>query len=43
MINVMLDKFEIKLEFVNGKCVIDKVIVEVVEMVFLGIVNKWIV
>ena len=33
MINAMLDKLEIKSEFVNGKRVTDKATVEVVEMV----------
>ena len=43
MINEMLDKLEIKSEFVNGKRVTDEATVEVVEMVLSGRVNKWIV
>ena len=43
MINEMLDKLDIKSEFVNGKRVTDKATVEVVEMVLSGRVNKWIV
>jgi acetylglutamate kinase len=43
MINEMLDKLDIKSEFVNGKRVTDKATVEVVEMVLSGSVNKWIV
>ncbi|MBU2991645.1 acetylglutamate kinase [Octadecabacter sp. 1_MG-2023] len=43
MINEMLEKLEIKSEFVNGKRVTDKATVEVVEMVLSGRVNKWIV
>ncbi|MEM9125051.1 MAG: acetylglutamate kinase [Pseudomonadota bacterium] len=43
MINAMLDKLEIRSEFVNGKRVTDKATVEVVEMVLSGLVNKRIV
>ena len=43
MINDMLDKLDIKSEFLNGKRVTDKATVEVVEMVLSGRVNKWIV
>ena len=43
MINAMLDKLEIKSDFVNGKRVTDKATVEVVEMVLSGTVNKRIV
>ncbi|MCK0142607.1 acetylglutamate kinase [Aliiroseovarius sp. F20344] len=43
MINAMLDKLQIKSEFVNGKRVTDKATVEVVEMVLSGRVNKRIV
>jgi len=43
MINEMLEKLNIKSEFVNGKRVTDKATVEVVEMVLSGRVNKWIV
>lgn len=43
MINEMLNKLDIKSEFVNGKRVTDKATVEVVEMVLSGRVNKWIV
>ena len=43
MINAMLEKLEIKSEFVNGKRVTDKATVEVVEMVLSGTVNKRIV
>ncbi|CUI31469.1 acetylglutamate kinase [Cognatishimia activa] len=43
MINAMLDKLEIKSEFVNGKRVTDQATVEVVEMVLSGTVNKRIV
>ena len=43
MINEMLDKLNIKSEFVNGKRVTDAATVEVVEMVLSGRVNKWIV
>ncbi len=43
MINAMLDKLDIKSEFVNGKRVTDKATVEVVEMVLSGLVNKRIV
>ena len=42
-INRLLDKLEIKSEFVNGKRVTDAATVEVVEMVLSGIVNKKIV
>ena len=43
MINAMLDKLDIKSEFVNGKRVTDEATVEVVEMVLSGKVNKKIV
>ncbi len=43
MINEMLDKLEIKSEFVNGKRVTDDATVRVVEMVLSGTVNKRIV
>ncbi|MCU9837332.1 MULTISPECIES: acetylglutamate kinase [Ruegeria] len=43
MINAMLDKLDIKSEFVNGKRVTDAATVEVVEMVLSGVVNKRIV
>lgn len=43
MINAMLDKLDIKSEFVNGKRVTDAATVEVVEMVLSGLVNKRIV
>ena len=43
MINEMLDKLEIKSEFVNGKRVTDAATVKVVEMVLSGLVNKRIV
>ncbi len=43
MINEMLDKLQIKSEFVNGKRVTDAATVEVVEMVLSGRVNKRIV
>lgn len=43
MINEMLKKLDIKSEFVNGKRVTDEAVVEVVEMVLSGRVNKWIV
>ena len=43
MINAMLDKLEIKSDFVNGKRVTDQATVEVVEMVLSGLVNKRIV
>lgn len=43
MINAMLEKFDIKSEFVRGKRVTDKAVVEVVEMVLSGLVNKRIV
>ncbi|MEC9310757.1 MAG: acetylglutamate kinase, partial [Pseudomonadota bacterium] len=43
MINAMLDKLQIKSEFVNGKRVTDKATMEVVEMVLSGLVNKRIV
>ena len=42
-INRLLDKLEIKSEFVNGKRVTDAATVEVVEMVLSGSVNKQIV
>ena len=43
MINEMLDKLDIKSEFVNGKRVTDAAAVKVVEMVLSGLVNKRIV
>ena len=43
MINAMLDKLDIKSEFVNGKRVTDKATMDVVEMVLAGSVNKRIV
>jgi acetylglutamate kinase len=43
MINAMLDKLDIKSEFVNGKRVSNKETVDVVEMVLSGSVNKRIV
>lgn len=43
MINQMLDRLDIKSDFVNGKRVTDEAVVEVVEMVLSGRVNKWIV
>ncbi|MGI9368940.1 MAG: acetylglutamate kinase [Ruegeria sp.] len=43
MINAMLDKLDIKSDFVNGKRVTDRATVEVVEMVLSGMVNKRIV
>jgi len=43
MINQMLDKLNIKSEFVNGKRVTDEATMEVVEMVLSGRVNKRIV
>ncbi|WP_209505885.1 MULTISPECIES: acetylglutamate kinase [unclassified Ruegeria] len=43
MINAMLDKLDIKSDFVNGKRVTDTATVEVVEMVLSGLVNKRIV
>jgi len=43
MINAMLEKLEIKSEFVNGKRVTDKATMDVVEMVLSGLVNKRIV
>lgn len=43
MINAMLDKLQIKSQFVNGKRVTDEATVEVVEMVLSGRVNKRIV
>ena len=43
MINEMLEKLQIKSEFVNGKRVSDEATVEIVEMVLSGRVNKWIV
>ena len=43
MINQMLEKLDIKSEFVNGKRVTDEATMEVVEMVLSGRVNKRIV
>ena len=43
MINALLDKLEIKSEFVNGKRVTDAATMEVVEMALSGTVNKRIV
>jgi acetylglutamate kinase len=43
MINTMLDKLNIQSEFVNGKRVTDDKVIEVVEMVLSGSVNKRIV
>jgi acetylglutamate kinase len=43
MINEMLEKLQIESDFVNGKRVTDEAIVEVVEMVLSGRVNKRIV
>ncbi|WP_420861375.1 acetylglutamate kinase [Algirhabdus cladophorae] len=43
MINEMLDRLDIKSDFVNGKRVTDQATVEVVEMVLAGRVNKRIV
>ena len=43
MINALLDKLEIKSEFINGKRVTDTATMEVVEMVLSGLVNKRIV
>lgn len=43
MINAMLDKLDIRSEFVNGKRVTDKETMDVVEMVLAGSVNKRIV
>ncbi len=43
MINAMLDKLQIKSEFVKGKRVTDAATMEVVEMVLSGLVNKRIV
>lgn len=43
MINKMLDRLDIKSEFINGKRVTDAATVEVVEMVLSGRVNKRIV
>ncbi len=43
MINAMLDKLDIKSEFVNGKRVTDSATMDVVEMVLSGLVNKRIV
>ena len=43
MINALLNKLEIKSEFVNGKRVTDAATMEVVEMVLSGTVNKRIV
>ncbi len=43
MINAMLDRLDIKSEFVHGKRVTDAATMEVVEMVLSGLVNKRIV
>lgn len=43
MINAMLDRLQIKSEFVNGKRVTDEATMDVVEMVLSGLVNKRIV
>jgi len=43
MINAMLDKLNIKSDFVDGKRVTDSAVMEVVEMVLAGSVNKRIV
>jgi acetylglutamate kinase len=43
MINAMLDRLQIKSDFVNGKRVTDAATMEVVEMVLSGLVNKRIV
>jgi acetylglutamate kinase len=43
MINAMLEKLQIKSDFVNGKRVTDAATMEVVEMVLSGLVNKRIV
>ncbi|MFC3118807.1 acetylglutamate kinase [Jhaorihella thermophila] len=43
MINAMLDRLDIRSEFVGGKRVTDQATVEVVEMVLSGLVNKRIV
>ncbi|TNF60189.1 MAG: acetylglutamate kinase [Rhodobacteraceae bacterium] len=43
MINAMLDRLQIKSDFVNGKRVTDAATVEVVEMVLSGVINKRIV
>ena len=43
MINALLEKLEIKSEFVKGKRVTDEATMEVVEMVLSGLVNKRIV
>lgn len=43
MINAMLEKLEIKSNFVNGKRVTDAATMDVVEMVLSGVVNKRIV
>ncbi|NRB05152.1 MAG: acetylglutamate kinase [Rhodobacteraceae bacterium] len=43
MINAMLERLQIKSDFVNGKRVTDAATVEVVEMVLSGVVNKRIV
>lgn len=40
MINAMLDRLQIQSEFVNGKRVTDAAVMEVVEMVLSGLVNK---
>jgi len=42
-INAMLDRLQIKSDFVRGKRVTDKATVEVVEMVLSGLINKHIV
>ncbi|WP_096705694.1 acetylglutamate kinase [Phaeobacter gallaeciensis] len=43
MINAMLEKLQIKSDFVNGKRVTDAATMDVVEMVLSGVVNKRIV
>ncbi|MFK7746629.1 MAG: acetylglutamate kinase [Roseobacter sp.] len=43
MINAMLDRLQIKSDFVNGKRVTDAATMDVVEMVLSGLVNKRIV
>ncbi|WP_300009805.1 acetylglutamate kinase [uncultured Roseobacter sp.] len=43
MINAMLEKLQIKSDFVNGKRVTDAATMDVVEMVLAGLVNKRIV
>lgn len=42
-INAMLDRLDIKSDFVNGKRVTDQATVEVVEMVLSGLINKKVV